>query len=134
MLTASREIRVATALALVLPLVLVVLAAIWGASGVAAWVQRDALYTVFDGTNAPRNLRDAMVYGSIVAQLGLATMILLRRTARLAAWGFIALTLCYMVVGTLVVPVLWLKPLGPLVKLPGLMLLAIIVLVALPRR
>lgn len=55
--------------------------------------------------------------------LVLAFAILIRRYAGLACWGMVGVSLFYLIAASVVVPSLWMDPLGPLTKVvPGLFL------------
>ena len=62
------------------------------------------------------------VLGGAFADIALGLMVLWRRWARVACLGMIALSLGYLVAGTIWTPDLWADPLGPFVKvLPGIL-------------
>ncbi|MDQ2093733.1 NAD-dependent epimerase/dehydratase family protein [Rhodalgimonas zhirmunskyi] len=134
MLPATSDTRAAAGLAQLLPLIVILLALITGTSGVASWFEREALYALLEGTGLPQNLRDALVYGTVFIQVSLGMMLLMRRTARMAAWGVITLALIFLVAATRVVPTLWFDPMVPLLNLLAVIMLGVIVLIALPRR
>jgi uncharacterized protein YbjT (DUF2867 family) len=116
------------------PLVFVVLALFWIATGLvslgpgydiglslmaeggAAWIGRE---TVIAGALA-----------DILIGLGFA----FRRTARAGLYGAIAITLVYVVLGTVLVPRLWADPLGPLLKIWPILVLHLVALAILDDR
>lgn len=66
----------------------------------------------------------------IVVGLGIA----FRRTARTALYGAVAVTLLYLVAGTVLLPSLWAEPLGPLLKTLPLLALNLVALAILEDR
>ena len=61
-----------------------------------------------------------------LADILVGGLIAFRRTARIGLYGAIGLTLAYLASATILTPLLWLDPLGPLVKtLPALLLAAV---------
>jgi hypothetical protein len=51
-----------------------------------------------------------------LANLRIGVGIALRRTARLTLYGVVGLSLVYLVIGTILVPSLWIEPLVPMLK------------------
>jgi uncharacterized protein YbjT (DUF2867 family) len=51
------------------------------------------------------------------ADLAIGLAILWRRSTRLAFWAALALTVTYVVIGTMILPRLWQEPLGPMMKI-----------------
>lgn len=66
----------------------------------------------------------------LVVGLGLAW----RRTARLALWGALALSIFYLIAGTILLPELWAEPLGPMTKIFPIMVLNLVALAILEDR
>lgn len=64
----------------------------------------------------------AVVVGGALADLAIGLTIAWRRTARLGLILAILLTLTYLVIGTLLLPRLWSDPLGPMLKVPPILL------------
>ena len=69
-----------------------------------------------------------------VIDLVLAGAILIRKYAKLACWGMIGVSLFYLLASSLIVPALWLDPLGPMVKVLPSLGLALVVRVLLESR
>lgn len=68
------------------------------------------------------------------ADVALGLSVLVRPFARRALQGMIALTLSYLVGGTILQPELWIDPLGPLVKVFPAMILTLVALASLDER
>jgi uncharacterized protein YbjT (DUF2867 family) len=64
----------------------------------------------------------AVVVAGALADLAIGLTIAWRRTARLGLILAILLTLTYLVIGTLLLPRLWSDPLGPMLKVPPILL------------
>lgn len=65
----------------------------------------------------------AIVVAGALADLAIGSAIAWRRTARLGLSLALLLTLTYLVIGTLLLPRLWSDPLGPMLKVPPILLL-----------
>jgi hypothetical protein len=57
------------------------------------------------------------VAAGALADICIGIGIACRRTARAALWAGIALSVAYAVLGTLLLPRLWIEPLGPMLKI-----------------
>jgi hypothetical protein len=75
----------------------------------------------------------AVIAGGL-ADIAVGLGILWRRTTRLALLGGIWITLTYLVIGTLILPELWLDPLGPMMKVWPLLAFNLILLAILDER
>jgi uncharacterized protein YbjT (DUF2867 family) len=75
----------------------------------------------------------AIVAGAL-ADIVLGIGLLIRRTARLAIYGMLAISLSYVVIGTILVPDLWRDPLGPMLKIWPVMVLVLVALAILEDR
>ncbi|MBN1239400.1 MAG: SDR family oxidoreductase [Gammaproteobacteria bacterium] len=74
------------------------------------------------------------VIAGAVADILVGIGIAFRRTARAALYAALALSLFYMVTGTLVLPVLWADPIGPMMKIWPIMALNLVALAILEDR
>ncbi|MGQ7790811.1 SDR family oxidoreductase [Faunimonas sp. B44] len=63
------------------------------------------------------------IVAGALADIAIGVGIAWRRTTRIALYAGIALSLAYMVIGTLMLPVLWIEPLGPMLKIWPIMAL-----------
>jgi hypothetical protein len=66
----------------------------------------------------------------ILVGIGIAV----RSTARLALWAALVVSSAYLLAGTLLLPALWLDPLGPLLKIAPIALLTLLALAILDER
>jgi uncharacterized membrane protein len=124
------------AIALSLPIRLfltLTLSAFWTVSGVVGFISADTAEALLTGAGLGPALATLFVAGGSIADIALGLGVLIRRTHRLALWGMIALTLGYLGAASLVIPALWLDPLGPLVKSVPALVLALIALTYRPR-
>ena len=74
-----------------------------------------------------------MIAGGIL-DLAIGCAIAWRRTTRLGLWAAIAISLFYIVAGTLMTPWLWAEPLGPFVKIFPILVLNLVALAILEDR
>jgi uncharacterized protein YbjT (DUF2867 family) len=110
------------------PVVIATLALFWLASGVVGILHRSAAAAVL--TDRGLDLAPALllVLAGSGLDLVLGAAILFRRATKTAALGMVAVTVLYLLAGTVLAPELWLDPLGAYVKtVPG----AVLALVAL---
>lgn len=126
-LPATRQERLFGRLYFFMPLAIAVLSAFWLTSGLVALARPDAAATTLAGSAMPDWAVDVSVIGGALADIALGLAILWRPTCREAALGMLALSAAYLLGGALFAPGLWLDPLGPLVKVPPSMLLALMV-------
>ncbi|MGD9614590.1 MAG: SDR family oxidoreductase [Alphaproteobacteria bacterium] len=75
----------------------------------------------------------AVIAGGIL-DLAIGVAIAWRRTTRLGLWAAIALSLFYVMAGTLMTPWLWAEPLGPFVKIFPILVLNLVALAILEDR
>ena len=74
-----------------------------------------------------------VIAGAII-DVALGVGLLWRPSSRVAAWGMMAVTMAYLVAGTIFTPHLWADPLGPLVKPIPAALLALVCVALLEER
>lgn len=131
---ASAETRLAARMALLTPVLIATLSLFWGLSGLIGLIKLDDAAQVLKNVGWPHNLAVLSVAFWAVVDLALSVSILVRRFAKAACWAMVGVSIVYLVASTIVVPSLWLEPLGPLVKvMPGIML-ALVVRIALESR
>jgi uncharacterized protein YbjT (DUF2867 family)/uncharacterized membrane protein len=116
------------------PVLLGTLALFWIASGVIGFVRFDAAVFVLRSHGVRFDLAHAAVLVGSVADIVLGLGILVRRFARPALLGMIAVTLFYLAAATVLAPVMWLDPLGSLVKTLPALVLALVGLAVLEER
>ena len=130
---ASVQERWFAQLYLLKPLLLAVLALYWLATGLIAvgpgWDDAVALLEAAEVGPAPR----LAVAGS-VADIAVGVGIAVRRTARDALHAALGLSIAYLVLATVLQPVLWADPLGPLVKIAPILALHLVTLATLEDR
>ena len=80
------------------------------------------------------SIADLPVIAGSLADIAIAALILFRRTARAGLLAALAISISYLVAGTLVRPDLWLDPLGPLLKVWPILALNLILLAILDER
>ncbi len=108
---------------LLLPMMIAVLSAFWIASGAIGFWRREAAALVLDGTALSGEAAMVCVVAGAIADLAVGAAVLVRRLARWACLGMIALTAAYLASGSFLTPHLWADPLGPFVKtVPAAML------------
>ena len=117
------------------PLVFCVLVLFWIATGVVSlasgWqtgmeLMHQAGLTGF--------LAPLTIVAGALADLCIGVGIAFRRTARPALWAAFALSVAYMVIGTILVPQLWSDPLGPLLKIWPILALNLVAIAILEDR
>ncbi len=100
-----------------LPLTLAVLAVFWIGTGVVALVSllqaAEQLGLAGVGPGASR----VAVQVTAVVDIALGLLVCIRRTAPVALWGMVLMSLAHVAAGTLWRRDLWLDPFGPLLKM-----------------
>ena len=79
-------------------------------------------------------LSGGFVVAGAVADIFVGTGIAVRRTTHFALWSALALSLLYIVAGTVMIPRLWIEPLGSMVKIWPILVLQLIALAILEDR
>jgi len=109
------------------PLVFVVLALFWIATGLMAlgpgWEQGVGL--MFEG-GVTHGLAEATVVAGAAADICIGIGIAFRRTTKRALYAALAISLVYAIIGTVLVPRLWIDPIGPLLKIFPIMVLILV--------
>jgi len=117
------------------PVVIAVLACFWIGTGVISlgpgWAQ--GLQYLRDA-GAPDGLAQAAAIAGALADIMIGLGLAFRRTARGALLAAIALSIGYMIAGTLVLPRLWLDPLGPMLKIWPIIALSLVALATVEDR
>lgn len=129
---ARSEDRLAARMALLMPLVVAGLALFWALSGLIGLARVSAAADVLAGW--PRWLALASVVGFAFVDLALAALLMIRKYAKRALWGMVAVSLFYLCAASVFTPALWADPLGPLVKVIPSVLLALVALPMLESR
>lgn len=114
--------RLHARLTLLLPVALALLSAFWIMSGLIGAARADRAAQILTDAGMSQGLALTCVAAGSVADIGLGLLLLLRRFARHAALGMVALSLIYLAAGTILAPALWADPMGPFLKvLPGIL-------------
>jgi uncharacterized protein YbjT (DUF2867 family) len=110
------------------------LALFWVATGLITFgPAREAAIVVLLQAGLGRHAVLAMLAGALL-DLAIGIGIAIRKTARSALWAAIAVSLGYLLLGSLLLPNLWLDPLGPLVKIIPVLLASFATLAILDDR
>ena len=113
------------------PLIVAVLAVFWiGTGGVALASLLQAAEQLGLAGLGPGASRIAVQVTAVV-DIALGLLVCMRRTASLALWGMVLMSLLYIAAGTLWRRDLWLDPLGPLLKMLPVAALALAALAML---
>lgn len=115
------------------PLTLGILSLYWIATGLIALGPGSAATAALvsqAGIGAARPV--AMVAAAVDILVGIA--IAVRGTARIALWSAIAISLAYALTGTVLLPELWVDPLGPFLKIAPIVMLSLVALAILDER
>lgn len=121
-------------LVLLLPLILGSLALLWLSSGIIGLARMDAVTAQLAGTSLSPRIAWLLGVGGGVIDIALGFAILFRRWARSAALGMVAVTLAYLLAGSVLRPDLWLDPLAPLMKAVPALVLALVAAALLDKR
>jgi hypothetical protein len=111
---------------LVFPVMLLVLAGFWIASGLVALAHVDAAVAVLRGT-ALADAARTLVIGGAILDLAIGVGLCLRATVRTAALGAALTSAAYLLIGSAVTPEIWGDPLGAFVKVIPAIALALAV-------
>jgi len=114
-LPATLQERWFARLYLAMPVMVSTLSLFWIVSGLFGVLALDAAAAVLPET-VPTTMAFIFVIGGAIADIALGAAILYRPWAKWACYGMIALTVVYLLAGTVLTPLLWLDPLGPFVK------------------
>jgi uncharacterized protein YbjT (DUF2867 family) len=116
------------------PLIFVILSGFWIVTGllsIGPGYQIGVELMLEGGAGA---LAAPSVIAGGLADIAIGVGIAMRRTARLALWAALGISLFYAVAGTLLVPRLWIEPLGPLLKIWPIIALNLVALAILRDR
>jgi uncharacterized protein YbjT (DUF2867 family) len=75
-----------------------------------------------------------LIYAGAISDIVIGLGIAFRRTARIALWAALGLSILYVVIGTILVPRLWADPLGPMLKIWPIMAFNLVALAILDDR
>jgi hypothetical protein len=74
------------------------------------------------------------VVAGAAADIAIGALIAWRPTSRWGLWGAIGICIVYALIGTVLVPRLWLDPLGPMLKIWPILVLHLVALAILEDR
>lgn len=131
---ASVQERWFARLFLLKPLALVVFAAFWLLTGTVSltWGFDIGVALMREGGAGPWSAPSVIAGG--LADLAIGLAILWRRTTKIALFAAIAITVFYVVAGSLLLPRLWEEPLGPMMKVWPILALNLLLLAILDER
>jgi len=122
--------RIAAQLFLLLPIIILTLAALWIGSGIIGLVDSARAAALVGGGRAAQSL----VQICAIIDLLLGGAILIRKWAKGAALLMVLMSLAYLAGGSLIAPRLWFDPLAPLLKILPALGLALVAAAVLDRR
>lgn len=131
---ATPQERMFSRLFLLLPAAIAALALFWILSGLFGLISFGEAAAVLTDKGVSDAAAGAAVLGGSVIDIGLGLAILNRKWTRRASLGMLAVSLAYLIGGSLIAPGLWADPLGPLVKVLPAMMLALFLALLLERR
>ena len=131
---ARAEDRLFARMLLLMPLMIMTLSVFWLASGIIGLFQINQAALTLETVGWPHAFAASSVAFWAVIDIGIALGLLVRKYAPLACWAAVAVSLFYLGASTVLVPGLWIAPLGPMVKvIPGIVL-ALVTRIALENR
>jgi len=120
---------------LIKPIVLGSLSLFWLFTGLIALGPGFSMgRTLLENAGADDTLASIAVIAGATADVLMGIAIAVRRTARPALVAALAISFLYLVVGTILIPRLWIEPLGPLVKSVPIIVLNLVALAILDDR
>ncbi len=125
-LPAGVEHRQAARMSLIMPLVFAALFVFWLVSGVIGLLQVDDAAQVLRDVGWTKGAAMASVVFWSFVDIAIAFGLLVRRFAAIACWAMVVVSVIYLGSATLLVPDLWLDPLGSLVKVIPSVVLALV--------
>ncbi|MFZ2099360.1 MAG: SDR family oxidoreductase [Oricola sp.] len=123
---ARSEDRIAARMALAMPFSVAALFFLWAASGIVGFWRAEAASGVLTAGGWPDGLAKASVLFWAAVDLVLAALLLVRRFAAPACLGMAGVSLIYLVAASVFTPWLWADPLGSLVKVVPIVVLALV--------
>jgi len=113
---------------LIKAVVLVILSLFWIATGILSIGPGYDMAIQYVRASAPNEWAPPAAISGGFLDIAIGIGIAIRRTSQLALLASLAAAMMYVVLGTLLVPVLWLDPLGPFVKIWPIAMLSIVAL------
>lgn len=131
---ARAEDRLFARMALLTPVIMATLILFWFLSGVIGFIRVNEAALVLEGVGWTHALAVTSVLFWAVVDIAIAVGFAYRPYAKLTCWCAIGVSIFYLAASTLVVPILWLDPLGPLVKVLPSVALSLVARIALETR
>lgn len=117
------------------PLALAVLSLFWIATGLVSLMPGWEIGLAYlDEAGVTGVVAVSGVLAGALADIAIGIGIAFRRTARVALYAALAVSVFYLITGTLLLPVLWSDPVGPMLKIWPIIVLNIAALAILPDR
>src|SRR5690606_32694654 len=116
------------------PLIFVVIAAFWILTGLISLGPGNAIGISLMQEGGASFLSAPSVLAGALADIAIGLAIAFRRTARIGIYAALAISIFYMVAGTLILPRLWIEPLGPILKIFPIFALHLVALAILEDR
>ncbi|BAV44928.1 NADH-ubiquinone oxidoreductase [Mesorhizobium loti] len=116
------------------PVIFAGLSLFWLVSGIIGLIRQEAAADILVSHGVSASLAHLSVLGGGVADILVGAAVVVRSLARRALLAMMAITLSYLAAATLLVPGLWLDPLGPLVKTIPALCLVLVALAVLDER
>jgi uncharacterized protein YbjT (DUF2867 family) len=131
---ASAQERWFACLFLLRPLAIVVFALFWLLTGILSLTVGWDIGVALMREGGAGGLSEPSVVAGALADIAIGVGLLWRRTARLALWAALTITLFYLAAGTAILPRLWAEPLGPLLKTAPILVFNLMLLAILEER
>ncbi|PBC23153.1 MULTISPECIES: SDR family oxidoreductase [unclassified Mesorhizobium] len=116
------------------PVIFACLSLFWLVSGVIGLIRQEAAADILVSHGVSASLAHIAVLAGSTADILVGAAVVVRSLARRALLAMIAITLSYLAGASLLVPGLWLDPLGPLVKTIPALCLVLVALAVLDER
>lgn len=134
LLPATAEDRLSARMQLLMPIIISVLSLFWIISGVIALFQIDAAAQVLIAQGWGAGLASVSVGIWAFVDIGLGVGVLIRKWAKPTCLLMVLVCLIYLVSAAIFTPILWLDPLGPMIKIFPAIMLALVARVLLESR
>jgi hypothetical protein len=122
------------ALYLLKPVLFSVLAAFWIVSGLLSIGPAYQIGVALMGEGGAGFMSPFAVIAGSLVDLTIGVGIAIRRSARFALYAALAVSVFYAIASTIILPRLWIDPLGPMVKIFPIMVLNLVALAILKDR
>ena len=131
---ASVQERWFAGLYIIKPILFTVLALFWIGTGLICLIPGWNIGVGLMQESGAGPLSAPVVIAGALADMLIGTAIAMRRTARTGLYVALAISVAYLVAGTLLLPRLWIEPLGPLLKAWPILVLNVVALAILEER